>query len=193
LIVGVLSLAIFMSSLDLFIVNLAFPYISHDFPRLEPGLTELGLERLLDPLRRGTRAGRALGRSHRSSSDVRRRSRRVHLGSMLSGVAPNVSFSSAPELVQAIGAGMMVPASLSLLFAAVPGHAARAGHRHVVGDRRTRRGARSGDRRLLGRTVVALGLLDQHPRRCRHGDPRLSSVAREPDETVTAAPTYSVR
>ena len=31
LIVGVLSLAAFMSSLDLFIVNLAFPYISRDF------------------------------------------------------------------------------------------------------------------------------------------------------------------
>ena len=31
LIVGVLSLAIFMSSLDLFIVNLAFPYIGREF------------------------------------------------------------------------------------------------------------------------------------------------------------------
>src|SRR5207244_3756317 len=31
-VVGVLSLAVFMSSLDLFIVNLAFPYISKDYP-----------------------------------------------------------------------------------------------------------------------------------------------------------------
>ena len=31
-IVGVLSLAIFMSSLDLFIVNLAFPYIARQYP-----------------------------------------------------------------------------------------------------------------------------------------------------------------
>ena len=31
-VVGVLSLAVFMSSLDLFIVNLAFPYISRDYP-----------------------------------------------------------------------------------------------------------------------------------------------------------------
>src|SRR2546423_12267552 len=31
-VVGVLSLAVFMSSLDLFIVNLAFPYISQDYP-----------------------------------------------------------------------------------------------------------------------------------------------------------------
>src|ERR1700743_3640472 len=31
-VVGILSLAVFMSSLDLFIVNLAFPYISRDYP-----------------------------------------------------------------------------------------------------------------------------------------------------------------
>ena len=31
-IVGVLSLAVFMSSLDLFIVNLAFPYIGQQYP-----------------------------------------------------------------------------------------------------------------------------------------------------------------
>ena len=31
-VVGVLSLAVFMSSLDLFIVNLAFPYISRQYP-----------------------------------------------------------------------------------------------------------------------------------------------------------------
>ena len=30
--VGVLSLAVFMSSLDLFIVNLAFPYIGRQYP-----------------------------------------------------------------------------------------------------------------------------------------------------------------
>ena len=30
-IVGILALAVFMSSLDLFIVNLAFPYISRDY------------------------------------------------------------------------------------------------------------------------------------------------------------------
>src|SRR3977135_3015836 len=30
--ITVLSLGVFMSSLDLFIVNLAFPYIGHDYP-----------------------------------------------------------------------------------------------------------------------------------------------------------------
>ena len=37
-IVGVLSLAVFMSSLDLFIVNLAFPYISREYPGTSLGL-----------------------------------------------------------------------------------------------------------------------------------------------------------
>ena len=31
-VVGVLSLAVFMTSLDLFIVNLAFPYIGREYP-----------------------------------------------------------------------------------------------------------------------------------------------------------------
>src|SRR5690349_21278965 len=38
-IVGVLALAVFMSSLDLFIVNLAFPYIGREYPGT--GLTSL--------------------------------------------------------------------------------------------------------------------------------------------------------
>jgi EmrB/QacA subfamily drug resistance transporter len=45
------------------------------------------------------------------------------LGSVFSGVSPNVALLISARLVQAIGAGMMVPASLSLLLAAVPGHA----------------------------------------------------------------------
>jgi len=43
------------------------------------------------------------------------------LGSVLSAVAPGVAFLIGARVFQAIGAGMMVPASLSLLLAAVPG------------------------------------------------------------------------
>src|SRR5665213_2876006 len=90
------------------------------FPRVVTRLVELGIERLLHPLRRGTRAGRTMGRSHRTTTNVRRRPRRVHLWfNSLRRRAERV----AARLVQAIGAGMMVPASLSLLLAAVPGHA----------------------------------------------------------------------
>jgi EmrB/QacA subfamily drug resistance transporter len=118
--VAVLSLGVFMSSLDLFIVNLAFPYIGHDY-----GGTSLGslswvlngytivFAAVLVP------AGRWADRIGR---------RRVFstglvlftLGSALCGVAPGVIALVGARLVQAVGAGMMVPTSLSLLLAVVP-------------------------------------------------------------------------
>ncbi len=123
LIVGVLSLAVFMSSLDLFIVNLAFPYISRDFhgSSLDSlswvlnGYSILFAAVLVPAGRWADRLGRR--RMFVAGLVV------FTLGSILSGVAPDVSLLIAARLVQAIGAGMMVPASLSLLLAAVPGHA----------------------------------------------------------------------
>jgi|SRR5665213_388373 len=123
LIVGVLSLAAFMSSLDLFIVNLAFPYISRDFQGSSldslswvlNGYSILFAAVLVPAGRWADRIGRR--RMFVAGLVV------FTFGSILSGVAPNVSLLIAARLVQAIGAGMMVPASLSLLLAAVPGHA----------------------------------------------------------------------
>jgi EmrB/QacA subfamily drug resistance transporter len=123
LIVGVLSLAAFMSSLDLFIVNLAFPYISRDFhgSSLDSlswvlnGYSILFAAVLVPAGRWADRIGRR--RMFVAGLVV------FTLGSVLSGIAPGVALLIAARLVQAIGAGMMVPASLSLLLAAVPGHA----------------------------------------------------------------------
>jgi EmrB/QacA subfamily drug resistance transporter len=123
LIVAVLSLAAFMSSLDLFIVNLAFPYISRDFhgSSLDSlswvlnGYSILFAAVLVPAGRWADRIGRR--RMFVAGLVV------FTLGSILSGVAPDVSLLIAARFVQAIGAGMMVPASLSLLLAAVPGHA----------------------------------------------------------------------
>jgi len=123
LIVGVLSLAAFMSSLDLFIVNLAFPYISRDFhgSSLDSlswvlnGYSILFAAVLVPAGRWADRVGRR--RMFVAGLVV------FTLGSVLSGLAPGVSLLIAARLVQAVGAGMMVPASLSLLLAAVPGHA----------------------------------------------------------------------
>ena len=42
-VVGVLALAVFMSSLDLFIVNLAFPYISRQYPRTSLSSPDISL------------------------------------------------------------------------------------------------------------------------------------------------------
>jgi EmrB/QacA subfamily drug resistance transporter len=122
-IVGVLSLAIFMASLDLFIVNLAFPYISRDFhgSSLDSlswvlnGYSILFASVLVPAGRWADRIGRR--RMFVAGLVV------FTLGSVLSGVSVDVAMLISSRLVQAIGAGMMVPASLSLLLAAVPGHA----------------------------------------------------------------------
>src|SRR6516162_1803733 len=119
-IVGVLALAVFMSSLDLFIVNLAFPYIGREYHGT--GLASLSwilnaytivFAAVLVP------AGRWADRVGR---------RRVFaagligftIGSALCGLSPGVPELIAARIVQAVGAGLMVPASLSLLLASVP-------------------------------------------------------------------------
>jgi EmrB/QacA subfamily drug resistance transporter len=124
-VVGVLSLAVFMSSLDLFIVNLAFPYIGKDYGGTSlsslswvlNGYTIVFAAVLVPAGRWADRVGR----------------RRLFVaglaafaaGSLLCGLAPGVATLIAARLIQAVGAGLMVPASMSLLLASVPA-AARA-------------------------------------------------------------------
>jgi EmrB/QacA subfamily drug resistance transporter len=115
-----LSLAVFMSSLDLFIVNLAFPYIGREYPGTSLGTLSWVLNgytivfaAVLVP------AGRWADRVGR---------RRIFvaglvafcLGSLLCGLAPGVDELIAARVIQAVGAGLMVPASLSLVLASVP-------------------------------------------------------------------------
>src|SRR6516225_1880128 len=119
-IVGVLSLAVFMSSLDLFIVNLAFPYIGRQYP----GTSLSSLSWVLNAYTIVFAA--VLVPAGRWADRVGRR--RVllaglatfTLGSLLCGLAPGVPALITARVIQAAGAGMMVPASLSLLLAAVP-------------------------------------------------------------------------
>ena len=119
-VVGVLSLAVFMSSLDLFIVNLAFPYIGIEYRGTSlsslswvlNGYTIVFAAILVPAGRWADRVGR----------------RRVFTagligftaGSLLCGLSPGVAELIAARVIQAAGAGLMVPASLSLLLAAVP-------------------------------------------------------------------------
>ena len=121
-----LSLAVFMSSLDLFIVNLAFPYIGKEFRGTSldslswvlNGYTIVFAAILVPAGRWADRIGR----------------RRVFViglvgftaGSLLCGLAPGVPELVGARIIQAMGAGLMVPASLSLLLASVPAKA-RAG------------------------------------------------------------------
>ena len=119
-IVGVLSLAVFMSSLDLFIVNLAFPYIGRQYPGTSLGSLSWVLNgytivfaAVLVP------AGRWADRVGRRRVLIGGLGTFV-LGSVLCGIAPGVATLIAARILQAVGAGLMVPASLSLVLAAVP-------------------------------------------------------------------------
>jgi EmrB/QacA subfamily drug resistance transporter len=119
-IVAVLSLAVFMSSLDLFIVNLAFPYIGRQYPGTSLSSLSWVLNAytivfaaVLVP------AGRWADRAGRRRVLVMGLGTFV-LGSVLCGVAPGVAALIAARILQAAGAGLMVPASLSLVLAAVP-------------------------------------------------------------------------
>ena len=117
---GVLSLAVFMSSLDLFIVNLAFPYISRQYP----GTSLSSLSWVLNAYTIVFAA--VLVPAGRWADRIGRRRLFVaglaafSAGSVLCAVAPGVAALIAARVIQATGAGAMVPASLSLLLAAVP-------------------------------------------------------------------------
>jgi EmrB/QacA subfamily drug resistance transporter len=119
-VVGVLSLAVFMSSLDLFIVNLAFPYISRQYP----GTSLSSLSWVLNAYTIVFAA--VLVPAGRWADRIGRRQVFVaglvgfSAGSVLCGLAPGVGLLIAARVVQAAGAGAMVPASLSLVLAAVP-------------------------------------------------------------------------
>jgi MFS family permease len=122
-IIGILSPAMFMASLDLFIVNLAFPYIGIDFRGASlsslswvlNGYTIVFAAVLVPAGRWADRVGR----------------RRVFMAglaafsvsSVLCGLAPGVAVLIAARVIQAVGAGLMVPASLSVLLATVPASA----------------------------------------------------------------------
>ena len=117
---AVICAGVFMTSLDLFIVNLAFPSIGREFHGTSLATLSwvlnaytIVLAALLVP------AGRwadLVGR------------RRIFVfglalftgGSVLCGVAPGVGLLIAARVVQATGAAMLIPASLSLLLAVVP-------------------------------------------------------------------------
>jgi EmrB/QacA subfamily drug resistance transporter len=115
-----LSLGVFMSSLDLFIVNLAFPYIGREYPGTSLGTLSWVLNgytivfaAVLVP------AGRwadLVGRRRIFVAGLAA----FCLGSLLCGLAPGVAELIAARVIQAVGAGLMVPASLSLVLASVP-------------------------------------------------------------------------
>lgn len=119
-VVGVLSFAIFMTSLDLFIVNLAFPAIAREYP----GTSLDALSWVLNGYAIVFAA--TLVPAGRWADRIGRRRMFVaglvtfSVGSLACGLAPDVAVLIVARVVQAIGGGAMVPASLSILLATVP-------------------------------------------------------------------------
>jgi EmrB/QacA subfamily drug resistance transporter len=119
-ILAVVSAAVFMASLDLFVVNVAFPDIQRDFDGTSlanlswvlNGYT-IVFASLLVPL------GRAADRLGR---------RRFFVGGLLLFVAASAAAAAAPSVetlvaarvVQAVGAAALMPTSLALLLAEIP-------------------------------------------------------------------------
>jgi EmrB/QacA subfamily drug resistance transporter len=116
----IVSAGVFLSSLDLFIVNIAFPDIHADFA----GTSLAGLSWILDAYAIVFAAllvpfGRLADRTGR---------RRAFLGglalftlsSALCGIAPSVGTLVAARVLQAAGAALIVPTSLGLLLVEFP-------------------------------------------------------------------------
>jgi EmrB/QacA subfamily drug resistance transporter len=123
---AVVACGVFMSQLDLFIVNIAFPSIERDFP----GSTNASLSWVLSAyavvfaacLVPAGRLGDLLGR--RRTFDLGLAV--FALGSAGCAAAPSVALLVVARVVQAVGAALIVPTSLGLILHAFP-PAARAG------------------------------------------------------------------
>ena len=115
-----ISVAIFIASLDLFIVNIAFPAIGEDFPEASvSGLSwilsayAIVFAALLVPLGKlGDLVGRL--RVFRAGLAV------FTLGSALCALAPSAELLVAARVVQAAGAAAITPTSLGLVLPSFP-------------------------------------------------------------------------
>jgi len=116
----VTALGTFMASLDLSIVNVAFPDIEASYP----AASSASLSWIITAysivfgalLVVGGRTGDRLGRKRVFQGGIV-----VFLiGSFLCGIAPNVGMLVAARALQGIGAAFLVPASVALLIAAYP-------------------------------------------------------------------------
>ncbi|MFF0633045.1 MFS transporter [Nocardia sp. NPDC004151] len=120
MVLGVVAVAVLLSSLDLFIVNVALPRIAEDFSGARiSGLSwvlnayAIVYAALLVP------AGRLGDRNGHKTAFLTGLGVFV-LGSALCAVAPNSAALVAFRVVQAAGAALLTPSSLGLLLAATP-------------------------------------------------------------------------
>ncbi len=119
-VLAVVSAAVFMSSLDLFIVNIAFPDISRDFS----GTSLAGLSWILNAYAIVfaallVPAGRSADRLGRRRSFLAGLAL-FTLASALCAAAPSVELLIAARVVQAVGAAAVFPTSLALVLPEFP-------------------------------------------------------------------------
>src|SRR3954452_7281433 len=119
-VLAVVSTAVFMSSLDLFIVNIAFPDIQRDFA----GSSLASLSWILNGYAIVFAAllvpfGRSADRLGRKRSFIAGLSL-FTLASALSALAPNVELLVAARVLQAVGAAAVFPTSLALALPEFP-------------------------------------------------------------------------
>jgi EmrB/QacA subfamily drug resistance transporter len=115
-----LSIGLFMASLDLFIVNIAFPKIEHDFAGTSLSTLSwvlnayaIGYAALLVP------AGRWADRSGRKRAFLTGLGV-FSLSSAACAAAPSVGVLIAARAIQSVGAALMFPTSLGLLLPEYP-------------------------------------------------------------------------
>jgi EmrB/QacA subfamily drug resistance transporter len=117
---GLTALGSFMASLDLSIVNVAFPDLEKDFPTASAaslawvitGYSIVFGALLVTGGRTGDRVGRR--RTFLSGIGI------FVVASLLCGIAPNVPLLVAARVLQGVGAAFLVPASVALLIGAFP-------------------------------------------------------------------------
>ena len=119
-VLAVTSIGLFMASLDLFIVNIAFPDLSTLLRRRLAVEPLLGPQRLRDHLRRAARPGRPDRRPDRPQARLHHRPAHLPAASALCAVAPSIPFLVGARVLQAVGAAMMIPTTLGLLLPAFP-------------------------------------------------------------------------
>ena len=193
-VVAVLAIAVFMSSLDLFIVNLAFPSIGEEYAGAEPGLAVVDPQRVHDRVRGGAGPGWTVGRPDRAPARPGRRTGRVHRRVAALRPGPRGGLAGGGQdgaggRRRRDGAGVAVAAA-----GRRPAGTARPRARVLVGARRPGRGPGAGDRWCPGRDRLALGVLGE-PAGGGRGDPaRPAPGAREPGRgAADVAPTCSAR
>ena len=180
LVLLIVSIGFSLAVLDVFVVNVALPNIAHDFG--SAGLGDLSwvlnayaivyaallvvFGRLADrfPREYGFLLGVAV----------------FTVASALCAAANDTLALVVFRVVQAAGAALMTPTSLSMVLATSSGEAARQQRPRMDGDRRSDGGPRTCRGRAARHDQLALGLLRQHPLRTGRPRDRLAAAAPRP-------------